>query len=101
MAKRVQEIGVPVIQAPFRPPVVNSLIPLKGPGGTTISVHGANLAGWQAHVMVTGRTILEAEKLTAETFEITIPHDLPPGFHEIRVDISRLCRRVFFFEVEV
>lgn len=99
MAQRVQQVGVPDIRAPFHPPVVDSLSPLSGPVGTTISLHGQHLSGWRASVTMLGQAIVSGLELTGDTFTATIPGDLPPGFHEVRVDVAHLYRRVFFFEV--
>jgi hypothetical protein len=101
MAKRVRQIGVPDVQAPFVPPVVERLEPEGGPAGTAVTARGAHLAGWQAHVRVMGRPVLDGHALTDNTFTFTLPADLPPGFHEVRVDISHLYRRTFIFEVTV
>lgn len=99
MAARVQRIGVPDVRAPFSPPVVASIEPLRGPVGTEITVSGAHLTGWRASVTMMGRMVLDGAKLTADEFKVTAPDDLPPGFHEIRVDVSNMHRRLFFFEV--
>jgi len=99
MARRVRQIGVPDVRAPFKPPVVTEMDPISGSAGTLVTVRGKNLVGWRAYVTIMRRQILEAQDLTADTFVVTLPSDLPPGFHEIRVDISHLFRRVFFFEV--
>ena len=99
MAKRVQQIGVPDIRAPFQPPVVDSLSPLSGPAGTTISLHGQHLTGWRASVTMSGEPLVAGGELTGDTFTAAIPSDLPLGFHEVRVDVAHLHRRVFFFEV--
>jgi hypothetical protein len=99
MPKRVRQIGVPEVRAPFSPPAVNEIAPLNGPAGTTITFHGQHLAGWRAYVRVIGRTILDAQELTQDQFTVALPADLPPGFHELRVDISHLFRKTFFFEV--
>jgi hypothetical protein len=99
IAKRVQQVGVPDIRAPFHPPVVDQLTPLNGPVGTTISLHGQHLTGWRASVTIMGKPMVVGEELTENTLTATIPGDLPPGFHEVRVDIAHLYRRVFFFEV--
>ncbi len=163
MAQRVRQIGVPQVQAPFRPPVVediqatefNLILSAQGPsrsrtidavqeirpelsraearnlvtsapvqilGGvsrevleaakatleavgaavaqdTIVTFYGRNLIGWRAYVTVMNRLILDAVEMTDDSFTATIPSDFPPGFHEIRVDISHLFRRVFFFEV--
>jgi hypothetical protein len=99
MAPRVSGIGVPAPSAAFHPPVVARLDPGSGPAGTTITASGENLAGWKAYVTVMRRQILEAQELTSDTFEVTLPADLVAGVHEIRVDISHLYRRTFLFEV--
>jgi hypothetical protein len=99
MAKRVQTIGVPDVRAPYSPPGVDSLSPASGPAGTTITFQGINLSGWKAYVTVMGRTIVDGQALTQDTFTAVIPADLPQGFHALSVDISRLFRKTFFFEV--
>lgn len=105
MARRVRQIGVPDVRAPFNPPVVENIEPQSGPAGTVITLSGENLTGWRAYVTMINRTILDGEELTDDSFNMTIPvelppgHAVPPGFHEIRVDISHLHRRIFFFEV--
>ncbi len=105
MAERVRQIGVPDIRAPFNPPAVESIEPLSGPVGTEVTFFGKNLAGWRAYITLMGRRVLDGEELTEDSFSVIIPGELspgeaaPPGFHEIKVDISRLFRRVFFFEV--
>lgn len=99
MAMRVREIGVPEVHAPFSPPVVENIAPMRGAVGTTITFHGKYLSGWRAYVTMMGRLILDGVEISGGAFTVTIPNDLPPGFHEIRVDISHLFRRTFFFEV--
>jgi Pvc16 N-terminal domain/IPT/TIG domain len=99
MPQRVRQIGVPEVRAPFSPPVVNSVTPLSGTVGASITFQGQHLVGWRASVRILRRTILNAQELTQDQFTMTIPNDLPPGFHEIRVDISNLFRKTFFFEV--
>ncbi len=99
MPQRVRQIGVPDVRAPFSPPVVDEIAPLSGSTGTVITFRGQHLVGWQAYVRVMGRTILDAQELTQEQFTVTLPNDLSPGFHELRVDISHLFRKTFFFEV--
>ncbi len=99
MAQRVTTIGVPNVVAPFVPPVVESLSPSSGPAGTVMTFSGTNLDNWLAYVRVFGRRIADALAITGESFDVTIPADLPQGFHEIRVDVSRMHRSTFFFEV--
>jgi hypothetical protein len=99
MAKRVRTIGVPEVRAPFLPPTVNAVDPVSGAAGTVITFEGENLAGWRAYVAITGRLLLDGQALAGNTFTMTVPADLPQGFHEIKVDISHLYRRIFFFEV--
>jgi hypothetical protein len=99
MSKRVQRTGVPDIRAPFHPPVIEQLAPLRGPAGTQITVQGQYLAGWSASVSITGQKMLDGAPLTGDTITAIIPAGLAPGFHEIQVDVAHLHRRVFFFEV--
>ena len=37
--------------------------------------------------------------ITGDTFDVFLPVDLEPGFHEIRVDVSHVFRKTFFFEL--
>jgi hypothetical protein len=99
MAQRVRQIGVPAVHAPFKPPVVETIEPVSGPAGTIVTVRGENLSGWKGYVTVMRRLILDGGDITANSFQVTLPTDLPPGFHEIKVDISHLFRRTFFIEV--
>jgi hypothetical protein len=99
MAKRVRQIGKPGVRAPFSPPVLERIEPISGPAGSDITIHGKNLAGWNAYVTIIGRGVPDVPDLEADSFQLTLPSDLLPGFYEIRVDISHLCRRTFFFEV--
>lgn len=99
MPKRVGQIGFPDVRAPFGPPEIDQISPQSGLAGTEITFRGQHLVGWQAYVRVMRRTVLEAQALTEDQFMATLPLDLPPGFHEIRVDISHLFRKTFFFEV--
>jgi hypothetical protein len=99
MAKRVRTIGVPDIRAPFHPPVVETLTPQSGTAGTVITFSGEYLTGWRAYVRIMDRIILDGQALTGDSFTVAIPTDLSQGFYEIRVDISHLFRKTFFFEV--
>lgn len=99
MGKRVQQVGVPDIQASFQPPIVNDLTPLRGPVGTPITIQGQHLAGWQASVTMMRKRVVDGVKLTTDAITGTIPVGLPPGIHQLQVDVAHLHRRVFFFEV--
>ncbi len=99
MAHRVRRIGVPQVRAPFYPPCVEEIDPVSGPAGSVVTFAGRHLAGWKAYVAMTGRRIADGLECGSDTFQVTIPQDLPPGFHEMRTDVSRLFRRTFFFEV--
>lgn len=98
MATRVRQIGVPDVRTPYGQPTLQRIEPGSGLAGTTITVFGENLSGWKAYARVMEKQIL-ALQLTADSFDIILPNDLPTGFQEIRVDVSNLCRRTFFFEV--
>jgi hypothetical protein len=82
MAKRVRQIGVPKLNAPFIPPSIENVEPISGGAAAVITFYGTNLSGWKAYVTMMGRLILDGKDLTEDKFEVTIPHDLPPGFHE-------------------
>lgn len=99
MAQRVGRIGIPDVRAPFSPPVLHRIEPPSGPAGTTITLHGAHLEGWLAYVTMMGRMLVDGAEIGGEEFAVTVPADVPAGFHEMRIDISHLHRRVFFFEV--
>jgi hypothetical protein len=99
MASRVRQIGVPDVRAPYRQPALQRIEPVNGLAGSSINVYGESLSGWKAYVRAMGSQILETPQLLDDSFEVTIPENLPTGFQEIRVDISNLCRRTFFFEV--
>lgn len=99
LARRVEKIGAPVVVAPFIPPALDHIEPLRGPAGTSITVFGEHLAGWRASARLAGKQILEIEKLMADAVELTVPPELSPGLYELQIDVAHLCRRTFFFEV--
>jgi uncharacterized protein DUF4255/IPT/TIG domain-containing protein len=101
MPKRVRQIGVPDVRAPLTPPTITDMSPDSGIAGTELTFTGAHLAGWQASVQVANQTLAAAQPLTGNTFTATLPSNLQPGFYEVRVDVSRLFRRTFLFEVKV
>jgi hypothetical protein len=96
---RVRQVGVPEIEAPFSPPVVENLEPAAGPPGTVVTLRGSHLSGWRAYVTVSGGNVADGLALSADEFTVTIPADLLVGFHQLRVDVSHLFKRAFFFEV--
>lgn len=99
MATRVRTVGIPDVRAPFIPPVVHTLTPLNGPAGTVVTFTGEHLSGWRAYVTLMRTTILNGAEITGDSFAVTLPGSLEPGFHEIRVDVSHLFRKTFFFEL--
>jgi len=99
LPKRVRKIGVPDVRAPFSPPVVLDIAPINGKVGASVTFTGQHLAGWKANVTFGGQMSLQGQALTSDTFAATIPAGLQPGFYNISVDISRLFRRIFLFEV--
>lgn len=99
MPERVRQIGIPTIEAPFSPPRVDRIEPVSGPPGTTVTAHGVNLDGWSATATVLRQRILDPTAITGDSFPITLPDDLPEGFHSIQANVSNLFRSTFFFEV--
>jgi hypothetical protein len=99
LPQRVREIGVPDVRAPYRPPVVERMEPESGPAGAAVTFFGSSLDGWRAYVTVLRQRIVDGAPIAGDQFEAALPADLVPGFYEIRVDVSHLYRRTFFFEV--
>jgi hypothetical protein len=99
LPNRVRQAGVPDIRAPFRPPTVTGMTPLSGPAGTVLTFTGANLSGWRGTVLIGGQPVLPGQLLTGDTVTATVPAGLLPGFYDVRVDVARLYRRTFLFEV--
>jgi hypothetical protein len=99
LPNRVRTVGVPRIAAPFQPPVVSSMTPPNGAAGSVLTFAGTNLSGWQATVSAGGLSLLTAQALTSNTFTATIPAGTVTGFYNVLVDVSRLFRRTFLFEV--
>jgi hypothetical protein len=99
LAPRVRTVGVPEIRAPFEPPRILDLQPRSGQAGTVLTITGENLAGWQATVAVSGVELAAGVELTGDSLQVSLPAGLPPGFHKLRVDVSRLCRASYFVEV--
>ena len=75
------------------------MTPASGAAGTTVTFAGKDFDGWHASVRVTGVVVLEGAALAGDSFSATLPATLDQGFHEVRVSISSLFRRVFLFEV--
>lgn len=99
VAPRVRQLGVPQIETTVTPPSVTDMSPARGPAGTTLTFTGRNLTGRRAEVHCAGRTVADGLPLTGDTFEIRLADDLEAGVYELRVDVSRLFRRKFLFEV--
>jgi hypothetical protein len=99
LPKRVRTIGVPAVRAPHHPPTVLDIAPASGAAGTVVTFTGEHLVGWRATVVVNNQTVLDKQPLTSDAFTIAIPAGMPAGFYEIRVDVSRLFRRGFLFEI--
>jgi hypothetical protein len=99
MPKRVRTVGVPGVRAPWSPPVVTDMTPASGPAGTVITFTGQSLATWRVTLLLGDATLLDKQQLAGDTFTATVPAGTQPGFYDVRVDISRLFRRRFLFEV--
>jgi hypothetical protein len=97
--KRVRTIGVPTVDAPYRPPVVTRMTPASGAAGAVLTFTGENLAGWRATIVAADQIVVQGQALTGNTFTGAIPAGTLPGFYDIRVDVSGLFRRTFLFEV--
>lgn len=97
--RRVRQIGVPKVGAPFSPPIVENVVPVVGRSGTVVRISGKHLKGWRAYVTLSNRPLADGVSIAADDFAVTIPAGLATGFHQMRVNISHLCRRTLFFEI--
>lgn len=96
---RVVGLGVPNVGSPYNTPALSGLTPLSGPAGTAVTFTGQNLDGWSAYVTMNGVRFVDGLTISGDSFNVIIPNGFPPGFHSLRVDISRLYRNTFFFEL--
>ncbi|MFF4897837.1 DUF4255 domain-containing protein [Streptomyces sp. NPDC001068] len=96
---RVRQVGVPQVGAPLDLPEVTAMTPAAGPAGTTLAFTGVHLARRAATVQVGDRTVSSGAALPGDTFTAVVPDDLLPGLYEVRVDVARLYRRTFLYEV--
>ncbi len=99
IAPRARAIGVPSVGAAQQPPSLAGLEPVTVTQGGTVTITGANLTDWTAHAQISGRIVADGTTLTGDAFPLTVPADLPVGFHEVRVDVGHLCRKTFLIEV--
>lgn len=99
MPPRIRAIGVPQVSAPFSVPKVTSITPLSGAAGASISINGEHLRGWKAYVTIGTQLVADGVDLNADSFSVAVPGGLPGGFHRVRIDISKLHRSTFYFEV--
>jgi len=99
MAPRVTQVGVPKVQAPFSPPVVDSIAPTRGQAGTVTTIQGRHLANWRAFVRISDQLIVNGQQLTGDELAVAIPAGTRAGIHTIQIDISHLCRATLLFEV--
>lgn len=97
--ERVRTVGIPAVRAPYQPPLISTVDPVTGQAGRVVTVSGSGLGGWQASATLAGEPLLDAVPLSGDQFTLTVPAVLPPGFYELRLDISHLCRHTVFLEV--
>jgi hypothetical protein len=97
-AQRVRRIGVPDIGQPVQPPAIDQLTPPAGAAGALVTLHGHHLAGQRVAVTV-GATPAVEVLADNDTITVPIPAGLPAGGYEVVVDIAKVFRRTFLFEV--
>jgi len=97
--QRVRSVGVPDVRQPPARPVVDRVDPASGPAGTSLTFHGEHLTGWRAGVVFGGRPLLDGAEVTGQTITADVPGGVAPGFYDVRVEVGRLFRRTFPFEV--
>ena len=96
---RVSSIGWPLVHGQLSVPVVTTVSPLAGPVGSVLQISGKNLDGRFAYVTMSGQQVLNGLAITGDSFSMTVPTGLSRGFHQLRVDISKLHRSTYYFEV--
>ena len=99
MPTRISAVGVPDVSSPMSIPMVTSISPTSGPIATIITISGENLSGWKAYVDIGDQRVSDGVDIEADSFEVNVPMELAAGFHRLRVDISKLHRSTFYFEV--
>lgn len=99
LPNRVRQVGVPDVRAPWNPPAVTAMSPASGPAGTVLTFSGVHLGGWRANVLLLDHALATEQQLDGDTFTVTVPAGVAPGFYDVRVDVSHLFRRSFLFEV--
>jgi hypothetical protein len=99
MANRVRTIGIPTVKAPYLMPVLDDITPVTGSAGAAVSFSGKNLSGWTPYVIISGRPVTTITNLEDDGFQLTLPGDLLPGFHEIQVNIGDKVRKTYLFEL--
>lgn len=97
--KRVRSIGVPAVTQPPGRPVVADMTPSSGPVRTAVGFTGAHLDGWWASVTFGGREVLARVRITGDSVGVVVPADFVPGFYDVRIDVGRVFRRTFLFEI--
>ena len=95
----MRTVGVPTVDPSLHPPLVTEMVPTSGPAATELRFTGQHLRGRRADVTIAGMSVLAGAPLAGDAFTVRLPADLPPGVHQVRLDVSGLFRRVFLFEV--
>ncbi|MEU0405813.1 DUF4255 domain-containing protein [Streptomyces sp. NPDC006197] len=98
-APRVRRVEVPGVATAVKPPTITGMSPTIGSAGAVLTFTGTHLAGQRATVQCAGRTVTEDLVLSEDSFTVRLADDLNAGLHEVRVDVSRLFRRTFLFQV--
>ncbi|MBI1424593.1 MAG: DUF4255 domain-containing protein [Gammaproteobacteria bacterium] len=96
---RVTSIGKPDVLAHMSLPVITEVQPLSGPVGTVVQFSGDYLDGRFAYVTMSGRQVMNGVVISGNSFSMAVPAGLQAGFHQLRVDVSKLYRRTYYFEV--
>ena len=99
MATRVGAISIPPFSASYIPPVLDRIEPVSGPDDSDLTVYGKHLSGRTTTATIGGVPVTSVGTPTDDSFQITLPGNLPQGFYELKVDVSNLTRQTFYFEV--
>jgi hypothetical protein len=97
--ERVRRVGVPDVRTSYQRPVVLDMSPVTAAPGGTLTFAGLHLEGWRVEVTISERAVAAGDPQD-DSFAVTVPAGLAPGFHDVRVDIASIFRRTFLLEVK-
>jgi hypothetical protein len=96
---RVRTVAVSEVHAPYQQPRLTGVSPLSGPVRTRLTITGEHLADWRTTVLLGGMKLRPEPGPTGDSVQVEVPAGLDPGFQQLQIDVGRLTRASWFFEV--